>query len=167
MKMAKASEADLRMAMELCSALDALTDSWPTMPAQPVSSRLGRGECEEFDRDDDRQCGIVLRHLLDIAERASLMRVIWGAAVMLDPQNEMVDPEADTLEHHPKRQQLQAEAEHLRAKVEALQTDSERLDWLTFNLPGSALQAIGVQWGEHAQARFAIDAAMGQKGATA
>lgn len=45
------------------------------------------------------------------------------------------------------------------AAIEALRADPERLDWLTFNLPGGALRAIGVQWGEHAEARAAIDAA--------
>jgi hypothetical protein len=29
------------------------------------------------------------------------MRVVWGCAVMLDPANKCVDPDADTIEHHP------------------------------------------------------------------
>lgn len=99
MKMAKASEADLEMAMELCGALDALTSSCPSLPDSlcKPESELG----ESFDCDDDRQCGTVLRHLLAIAERASLMRVVWGCAVMLDPRNRCVDPDADVIEHHP------------------------------------------------------------------
>lgn len=48
---------------------------------------------ESFDRDDDVQCGLALRHLLDIAVRGSMMRV--------DPRNKIVDPTDDTLEHHP------------------------------------------------------------------
>lgn len=100
MKMAKASEADLDMAMELCAALDALTSSWPTIPTGLHQTADDEPD-ESFDCDDDRQCGTVLRHLLAIAERASLMRVVWGAAVMLDPRNNCVDPDADTIEHHP------------------------------------------------------------------
>ena len=100
MKMAKASEADLDMAMELCSAIDALTGSWPTLPTGLCKPADDEPD-ETFDCDDDRQCGTVLRHLLAIAERASLLRVVWGAAVMLDPRNQCVDPDADTIEHHP------------------------------------------------------------------
>lgn len=41
--------------------------------------------------------------------------------------------------------------------------DSARLDWLTFNLSGAALRAIGVEWSEHGDARRAIDAARAAK----
>lgn len=37
--------------------------------------------------------------------------------------------------------------------------DAARLDWLTFNLSGAALRAIGVEWPERGDARKAIDAA--------
>ena len=37
--------------------------------------------------------------------------------------------------------------------------DTERLNWLTFNLSGKALRNIGVVWSEHGDARRAIDAA--------
>lgn len=100
MKMAKASEADLDMAMELCGAIEALTSSWPTLPSGLCKSADDE-RADAFDCDDDRQCGTVLRHLLAIAERASLMRVVFGCAVMLDPRNKCVDPNADTIEHHP------------------------------------------------------------------
>lgn len=100
MKMAKASEADLDMAMELCGAIDSLTGHWPTLP-RGLCSDDENEPADTFDCDDDRQCGTVLRHLLAIAERASLMRVVWGCVVMLDPRNKMVDPDADTIERHP------------------------------------------------------------------
>lgn len=102
MKMAKASEADLRMAMELCNALDELGGHWPTMPTAMSESADDPDVPEaSFDRDDDRQCGAALRYLLDVADRGSLMRVVWGCAVLLDPKNQCVDPAADTIEHHP------------------------------------------------------------------
>lgn len=101
MKMAKASEADLEMAMELCGALDSLTHRWcPTVPEK--CEKLSRDEeSEPLDLDDAEQCERVLRYLLLLADRASLMRVVWGCAVMLDPSNKCVDPEADVIEHHP------------------------------------------------------------------
>lgn len=101
MKMAKASNEDLDMAMDLCGAIDALTNNWPTMPEALSTCDDDAMGAEDFDRDDDKQCGQVLRHLLEIAERGSLMRVVLGAAVMLDPRNKLVDPAADTIEHHP------------------------------------------------------------------
>ena len=98
MKMAKASEADLEMAMELAGMLDMLGHRhFPSMPTV-----IARNDGDEyFDRDDDVQCGRALRALLETADRASLFRVVFGAAVMLDPRNQCVDPDADTIEHHP------------------------------------------------------------------
>lgn len=113
MKMAKASEADLNMAMELVSALDVLGQRWvPCMPE--ALEKLGDDdESERFDRHDDEQCGRAMRHLLELTDRASLGRVIFGAVMMLDPRNELVDPSADIIEHHPDRK------------------DCARLRWLT------------------------------------
>lgn len=110
MKMAKASEADLEMAMDLANMLEALGHRH--CPSMPTVIARNDGE-EDFDRDDDDQCGRALRVLLETADRGSLFRVVWGAAVMLDPRNKLIDPDADTIEHHPDR------------------TDSARLRWLT------------------------------------
>ena len=101
MKMAKASEADLNMAMELTNALDVLGQRFcPSMP-EAIEQLAEDDEREQFDRHNDDQCGRALRHLLQLADRASLSRVVFGCAVMLDPANKCVDPAADTIEHHP------------------------------------------------------------------
>lgn len=104
MKMAKANKADLDMAVDLAAALDTLGHRWcPAMPegAEDVD-QLGQNSGQEpFDRDDDEQCGRALRHLLDVANRGSLFRVVMGLCVVLDPRNQCVDPAADTIEHHP------------------------------------------------------------------
>lgn len=99
--MAKASAADLDMAMELCNALDALTQRWSATVPEAIAKPIGEDESEYFDRDDREQCQRVLGYLLELADRASLMRVVWGCAVMLDPTNRCVDANADTIEHHP------------------------------------------------------------------
>jgi hypothetical protein len=101
MKMAKASKADLNMAMELCSALDLLAQRWRPCVPEAIEVLAADDEYETFDRDDAEQCKRALGHLLDVASRASMMRVVWGMTVPLDPRNKVVDPDADTLEHHP------------------------------------------------------------------
>lgn len=102
MKMAKASEADLNMAMNLLSALDLLGQRWvPCMP-EAIEKLQEDSESERFDRHDDEQCGRALRYLLELADRASLGRVVWGCVVMLDPRNKLVDPNADTIERYPR-----------------------------------------------------------------
>lgn len=108
MKMAKASEADLNMAMDLSNALDLLGQRFcPCMP-EAIELLGPEDESERFDRDNDKQCGRALRHLLEIADRASLSRVIFGMVVLLDPRNEVVDPGADTLDLHPKHAEAAA-----------------------------------------------------------
>lgn len=111
MKMTKASEADLNMAMELCGALDELT-GWGASVPKAVEKVDGDDDGETFYRDNREQCERVLGYLIDLANKASLMRVVWGCAVMLDPRNKLVDPNSDTIEHHPERK------------------DSARLQWL-------------------------------------
>ena len=109
MKMAKASTADMEMALKLCSALNA----------------LGRGDLPAFDGDDDtglfdeyddEQAAMAMRQLLNLADRGSIERVIWGMHILLDPANKLVDPNASTLEAHP--------------EAEAAEKDAERYRWL-------------------------------------
>ena len=100
MKMARASEADLDMAMELCGALDGLT-GWCASVPPAVAKVADVEDSERFDSDDREQCVRVLGYLLKVADRASLMRVVWGCAVMLDPRNKCVDPDGDVIERHP------------------------------------------------------------------
>lgn len=101
MKMSKASEDDLNMAMDLSNALDLLGQRFlPCMP-EAIEQLGPDDESERFDRLDDTQCGRALRHLLDIVERGSLFRVVWGMAVLLDPRNQVVHPDLDYLDKHP------------------------------------------------------------------
>jgi hypothetical protein len=95
MKMARASEADIEAALKVCRILDALDKRY--MPSDDDSEEL-----EFFDRDDAEQCQKVIGMLLDATSRASLFRVVFGMAVVLDPRNELLDPDADTIERHPK-----------------------------------------------------------------
>lgn len=102
MKMAKASEADLNMAMELCGFLGDIDRRYV-----PERCSEGGEGIEFLDTDDGEQCSRIVEALHDILQKGSINRVVWGMAVVCDPANECIDPAADTIEHHPKRQLLE------------------------------------------------------------
>jgi hypothetical protein len=110
MKMAKASEADLKMAMDLCTALE----SFERYRCFPEAMRPDPDDLAPFDADNGEHCREAMEHLLTLVRSASLMRVVYGMAVVVDPRNEVVDPDADTLEVHPKFAALEADAARLR-----------------------------------------------------
>lgn len=93
MKMAKASKDDMVVALRLCSALEAIETGF-------LPRELGEDEC--FDYHNDVDCGRVLRHILDMMQHGSIGRVILGMHVLIHPETELVDPNADTLKLHPK-----------------------------------------------------------------
>ena len=109
MKMAKASEADMEMAIKVCSALEAIDRRF-----FPEGSE-GSNDPDDFDLDDDEHCGRVLRHIHELLQAGSIGRVIWGMYVLLDPVNEFIDPDADTLEPHPDIAQAEIDAKRYRA----------------------------------------------------
>lgn len=143
MKMAKADEADLNMAMELSGALDSLTGWIPAVP-DAVAKTESDDDYERFDRDNREQCVRVLNYLLDVADRASLMRVVWGAAVMLDPNNKLVDPAAETIEHHPETLAALKDAERYRK----LRDENEWGEDVAIGC-GSAWEMLGELHGEN------------------
>lgn len=96
MKMAKASQADLDLAIRITSAIEACERG--VMPAGLCEDQFER---DEFDIHDPRDCKRVIQHLLDIAEAGSLARVTWGMFVLLDPENKILDPNVDHLALHP------------------------------------------------------------------
>lgn len=104
MKMAKASEADLDMAMELISVLDDIESGYfPGRFGDPESE-----SSERIDTYDRQQYDRLIDNLRRLLNRGSIGRVIMGMAVVCDPSNECIDPDAGTIEHHPKRQQMEA-----------------------------------------------------------
>ena len=108
MKMAKASKADMEMALKLCSALEAIDRRF-----FPEGVEVD-ADPDEFDIEDDEHCGIVLQHLYDILQGGSIGRVIWGMYVLMDPENRIVDPDARTLEPHPDFAAAEIDAERYR-----------------------------------------------------
>lgn len=109
MKMAKASPEDLDMAMDLANVLDDIERG--LFPTKLQSDKDAESERVEWiDTADRQQYERLFFGLKWLLNRGSISRVIWGMAVVCDPANECIDPDADTIEHHPMRQKLEAAA---------------------------------------------------------
>ena len=106
MKIAKASEADIDMAMDLANVLDDIERGF--FPTKLQSDEdLENEEVEWIDTKDRQQYERLIFGLQHLLKKGSLFRVIWGMAVVCDPANQCIDPDADTIEHHPIRQQME------------------------------------------------------------
>lgn len=114
MKMAKSSDADLSMAMDLANVLDDIERGY--FPAK-LSDDPESEETEWIDTNDRKQYAKLVYGLTLLLNKGSISRVIWGMAVVCDPENECIDPDADTIEHHPKRQQLEKQRDELLAAL--------------------------------------------------
>lgn len=102
--MAKASQADLDMALDLISVLDDIERRYfPSLFGDPDSESI-----EWIDTCDRDQYARLIDNLRRLLNRGSIGRVIMGMAVVCDPENECIDPDADCIEHHPKRQQMES-----------------------------------------------------------
>ena len=103
MKMAKASEADLSMAMTLANYLDAIDRGH-----MPDALSEDPESIEYLDYADREQYARLHAGLQLLLRTGSIFRVVWGMAVVCDPANECIDPNADTIEHHPVRNQMES-----------------------------------------------------------
>lgn len=97
MRIAKASAKDLEVAMEISGFLEALESRW-----MPEGVMDDQPDAAWFDAENPEHCQRVLVKLLKISAQGSLGRVVFGMSVLLDPNNEVVDPDADHLALHPK-----------------------------------------------------------------
>jgi hypothetical protein len=146
MKMTKASEADLEMAIELANALEVLSCRWGGVMPDKISKPQRKGdETEGFSLGDAEQCRRVCEYLIKLTRSASLFRVAMGMIVLLDPANNVVDPDADTLEQHP--------------FTKTAKQDSLRLEWAMRNVTGLGWGGAGVEYAANCT-RSDIDAAM-------
>lgn len=113
MKMAKASTADIEMAMELSRFVEDLVDG---MCPKQACADPASDDIEWLEDDPDQQHIKIITALQDIARKGSIFRVTFGMSVLIDPRNELVDPDADTLEPHPKIGILADQVEALTAE---------------------------------------------------
>lgn len=94
MKMARASEQDLEAALTVSRIIEELEKGY--MPGDDNAE-----ETEFFDQDNPEHCKRALDAILSATHQGSIFRVTFGMAVVLDPRNKLLDPDADTLELHP------------------------------------------------------------------
>lgn len=104
MKMAKASQDDLDIAMDLISVLDDIERRhFPNLFSDPDSESI-----EWIDTCNRDQYERLIDNLRRLLNRGSIGRVIMGMAVVCDPANECIDSDANCIEHHPMRKQMEA-----------------------------------------------------------
>lgn len=114
MKMAKADKKDIEAADQLMSLLHALSSGLHPSSIQGD----GNTHSEPFDPDDSDHLRALYDALDAIIESAPGMpgRIIGGMChVILWDKNKIVDPDADTLEIHPKHIQNAMDAQRYRA----------------------------------------------------
>lgn len=109
MKMAKASDRDIDAAGELLQLLDIIDRRWggPCPVAQAPDDLfefLGEAD-SDFDADEPEHLQVLYNHLARLLRRAPSFhgRVIGGMCYVIhNPRNEIIDPDLDYLEMHPK-----------------------------------------------------------------
>lgn len=102
MKMAKASEPDIQMALKLCGWLESIEAG--QMPDDLVDGE----DTEWIDTDDTEQYQILICGIRRLLNQGSIFRVVFGMSVVCDPANKLLDPDASSIEHHPERQNAEA-----------------------------------------------------------
>lgn len=95
-RMAKASDRDIEAALELSNLMDAIGRGY--YPASPGDDDAPLN----FDSDDIEHLRHLHARIKAIADAGSLFRVVGGLAVLLNPQNAIVDPDADHIALHPR-----------------------------------------------------------------
>lgn len=98
MKMAKATSEDMDAAVQVSQIIESLERGF--MP--DCLDESDDGDCSRFSVDNPDQCRKVVEKLIGIGKSASLFRATFGMLVLTDPDNEIIDPAAGTLEVHPK-----------------------------------------------------------------
>ena len=156
MKMAKASTADIEMAMELSRFVEDLVDG---MCPKQACADPASDDIEWLEDDPDQQHLKIISALQGIVRKGSIFRVTFGMSVLIDPRNELVDPDADTLEPHPKIGILADQVEALTAERDALK-DAARLALDAFYAYEPCIKKFGLLFGTGNKAIAALKAVL-------
>lgn len=145
MKVAKAERQDLDAAMMLLGLLDNIDRGY-----YPSDSDAEDDGPLFFDEDDHEHLAQLWKRLKACLDAAPGFqgRVIFGAATLMDPRNEVIDPAEDHLTLHP--------------RLNAALLDAKRLDWLAdpANAVGNVQLPTEAVTANLHSLRDAIDAAM-------
>lgn len=133
MKMAKADARDLRAANAVAGILEDIGKGY--YPRRVVETPDGIDFVQDsdddhptfFDPDDEDHRAALIESLLLCEKSGSLFRVTFGMQVLLDPRNEIVDPDADTLEAHPRFKLAMEEREAFKASSDIRGAELDRL----------------------------------------
>lgn len=95
-RMAKATDADMDAAYDMANLLSELGKGY-------YPRRNGDDDAPTFfDSDDREHLEYLHQRILEIEDRGSLFRVVGGMSTLLHAPNQIVDPDSDCIELHPK-----------------------------------------------------------------
>lgn len=97
MNIAKPSERDINMALDLCGILESIERGF--MPVSAIEE--SDDEDTEFDRANPDDCQVALNLVIDTLRAGSIGRVICGMAALVNPESKLLDPDADILKPYP------------------------------------------------------------------
>lgn len=126
MKMARASLKEAEAAVRLANVLEAVAKNhYP--PAYDESNNVIDDEAEPifFDADDVDHLRAFHDRVMDCLD-GGLFRVTFGMLVLLDPKNEVVDPDEDALELHPKHVRAEEQRDELLKALKEVVRISDR-----------------------------------------
>nr|DAO76388.1 MAG TPA: hypothetical protein [Bacteriophage sp.] len=126
MKVTKATKQDVDAIFDIISLLDAVQDGEIPNENEESDPQESIGTCALFEALDATEEEYVsnkvnhfirqaLKRLISIHSSAYPMLAAMNLSCFLEPSNEIIDPENDTLEFHP--------------KIHQAMLDSERLEW--------------------------------------
>ena len=125
MKMAKASDTDLDMAMKLVNYLDSIERR-----QMPDDLSEDDESIEWLDYRDTDQYAKLIDGLCRLLNQGSISRVVFGMYVVCDPANKCLDPDADTLEIHPELEKAAEQRDELLAAIVGLMDGCEYKKYL-------------------------------------
>lgn len=97
MRMAKASDKEIEQAIILAGVLDDVDrDQYP----RGVDGEFNENDPDYFDEDDREHLKVFLDRMKELS--GGLFRVVFGFATLMNPANELVDPDLDHLALHPR-----------------------------------------------------------------
>lgn len=132
-RMAKADKDDLEAAYQIMNLLDSMSRG--LYPSSDENSPTF------FDSDDWEHLQFLHQRIIEIAENSGgVSRVVGAAGIILNEQNNLIDPDEDCIELHPSIAQDRIDARRYRSLRCAISTWSV-IDWIGDTLRGEALDA--------------------------